>query len=369
MLWIGLILSCLVVLSPQESTSAPKPVELSGLGTPVPPPPPATAIIGEVPQEWNTTRGTVVLFFSTLAKSTQFDIDGFATLDERNTGIDIIAVSSETPQEIQALLQTATERPRSKELQTVLSDPEGLWSKAILELTNRKRLPVAVAIDREGRIAWHGIATPDYAGFAIAMISSNRWDIQTYINQIDLDALRRRNTSRISTARHQARIDGDFQKAMVSIDNVIDSDPKNVLNKLNRYEFMMVDMNQPERAYEYGHQLAAEYHNDYITLNGLAWRVVSMDLRSRDLDYALEISMKANALRSFDDYALLDTLARIHWMRGDRERAIQWQRKSVALAPDTWHGDDARKNLSVYASGMIEPGVMPPPYSSPRKSR
>ena len=114
MLWIGLILSCLVVLSPQESTSAPKPVELSGLGTPVPPPPPATAIIGEVPQEWNTTRGTVVLFFSTLAKSTQFDIDGFAMLDERNTGIDIIAVSSETPQEIQALLQTATERPEAK---------------------------------------------------------------------------------------------------------------------------------------------------------------------------------------------------------------------------------------------------------------
>ena len=122
-------------------------------------------------------------------------------------------------------------------------------------------------------------------------------------------------------------------------------------------------------AYPYGRELAHEYADDYITLNDLAWRVVSSDIPSPNLDYALEMSQRANALRGYADYALLDTLARVHWMRGDRDRALDWQRRSVALAPDSWHGDESRHHLDAYESGIYAPGQMPPTYSSPRKRR
>jgi hypothetical protein len=313
----------------------------------------------------------LIIFFSTLSKSAGFDVASFANLDKRNPNINVIAVASETPQQIQAMIQAQrAERQLATQLSLVLSDPEGRWRDAFLVPTNRKRLPIAIAIDRDGRIAWHGPALPEAAGYPMAMISANRWNIDDYIARVRLNVLRNKNTARIFEARRQARLDNDFQKVLDVYQEIYELDPENILNKLSRYDFMLAEMNQPELAYPYGRELADAYADDYITLNDLAWEVVSNpDIQSRDLDFALDMSQRANALRAYADYALLDTHARIHWMRGDRDRAIEWQRRSVTLAPDSWHGDSSRENLSTYVSGVIEPGTLPPPYTSPRKRR
>lgn len=367
----AILLGCLALAAALPSAHAQDPPELRGVGSHAPPPPKALAVQGEVPEAWTQGRGTLIIFFSTLSKSTGFDTISFANLDERNTSIDVIAVASETPQQIQAMIQEQrSKRPSAAQLSPVLSDPEGRWRDAFLVPTDRKRLPVAIAIDQEGRIAWHGPALPEAAGYPMAMISANRWNIDDYIARVRLNVLRNKNTARIFEARRQARLDNDFQKVLDVYQEVHETDPKNVLNKLSRYEFMLADMNEPELAYSYGRELADAYADDYITLNDLAWGVVSHpDVQSRDLEFALEMSQRANALRGYADYALLDTHARIHWMRGDRDRAIEWQRRSVTLAPDSWHGDSSRENLSVYASGVTEPGTLPPPYTSPRKRR
>lgn len=343
---------------------------LKGVGSLANPPQPATAVHGQVPKAWSKDKATLVIFFSPLTQATSFKVPDFALIDQRNTGIELIAVSSESPEQIQEMIQEQLTMPRNIKLPTVLYDPDGRWRESLMKPTGRQQLPSAVAIDREGRIAWHGPATPNAVGYPTAMISANRWNIEKYIADIQLQALRQNNAVKIVNARRQARQDGDFQKGLDIYQTVMESDPKNVLTKLSLYEFMLMDMNEPERAYAYGRELAEEYAHDYITLNDLAWRVVSRpNIQTRDLDFAQDMSQRANALRGYVDYALLDTLARIHWMRGDRDRAVEWQRKATALAPDTWHGDSSRENLSVYVSGEIDPGTLPPPYTSPRKRR
>lgn len=366
-----ILLGCLVLAATLPTAHAQDPPELRGVGSVAQPPPKALAVQGEVPEAWSKGRGTLIIFFSTLSKSTSFDIRSFANLDKRNSSIDVIAVASETPQQIKAMIEEQSAiRPLSDPLPLVLSDPEEQWRNTFLVPTGRKRLPVAVAIDQEGRIAWHGPALPEAAGYPMALISSNRWDIDDYTARVRLNVLRNNNTTRIFNARRQARQDNDYQKVLDVYEEVQETDPKNVLNKLSRYEFILTDMNEPELAYSYGRELADAYADDYITLNDLAWKVVSHpNVQSRDFDFALEMSQRANTLRGFADYALLDTHARIHWMRGDRDRAIEWQRRSVTLAPDSWHGDSSRENLSVYASGVTEPGTLPPPYISPRIRR
>ena len=112
------------------------------------------------------------------------------------------------------------------------------------------------------------------------------------------------------------------------------------------------------------------YPRSPITLNELAWHIVSFpNVQVRDLDFALEASRRGNAVQGWIDYGQLDTLARIHWLRGEESEAIRIQRKAVGLAPDTWYGDAARANLEAYTNGRLAPGQVPPPYRSPRQPR
>jgi tetratricopeptide (TPR) repeat protein len=138
----------------------------------------------------------------------------------------------------------------------------------------------------------------------------------------------------------------------------------------DRFEYLLEEMNMPEQGYAYGEEVASRFAEDYITLNDLAWRIVSREsIQTRNLEKAQSFSDRANAIRAYRDYALLDTLARIYWMKGDLPRAIRWQRKAVALAPDSWHGDSTRHNLMVYESGNLTPGTLPSRWVSPRSNR
>ena len=112
----------------------------------------------------------------------------------------------------------------------------------------------------------------------------------------------------------------------------------------------------------------ARFPRSALTLNDLAWHVVSFpSVGHRDLDFALEASRRSNALQGWTNAGALDTLARIHWLRGDPEEAVRWQRKAVSQAADSWFGDEARENLRVYTDGSLAPGEMPRPYVSPRR--
>jgi tetratricopeptide (TPR) repeat protein len=84
-------------------------------------------------------------------------------------------------------------------------------------------------------------------------------------------------------------------------------------------------------------------HDNAEALNGIAWFVVDPagKVRRQDLDLALKAAERANELTHGKDANVLDTLARVHFTRGDRERAIELQRKAVELAP----GEEAREAL------------------------
>jgi uncharacterized Ntn-hydrolase superfamily protein len=65
-------------------------------------------------------------------------------------------------------------------------------------------------------------------------------------------------------------------------------------------------------------------------LNGLAWTVASYGLY---LDEALRAAELAARLEP-DSWEVLDTLAEVHFRRGDRDRALEAARRAAAMAPD-----------------------------------
>ena len=205
----------------------------------------------------------------------------------------------------------------------------------------------------------------------LADIVSNTWNPDSYRGDA-LEYSARMNLYRlIEQGRSKARRgEITWDQVLGITDEGLALDPNNTPLLVKKFDILLADANRPEEAYEFGREIIKAYPRSPITLNELAWHTVSFpNVQVRDLDFALEASRRANALQGWMDYGQLDTLARIHWMRGDEAEANRLQRKAVALAPDTWHGDGIRANLEAYTDGRLAPGELPQPYRSPRQPR
>ena len=90
-----------------------------------------------------------------------------------------------------------------------------------------------------------------------------------------------------------------------------------------------------KRDYEAGSALAAsagekEFKDDAQALNMLAWEMLdSVPETQRDLNTALKLATRAADLTKHDDGAILDTLARAYFEKGDVAKAVELQTKAV----------------------------------------
>lgn len=370
--WIPCLIATLLATLPATTARAAQSTEeltalLHGIGDQLPPAPEATLLAGNPVVGWPGDQATMILITSLDDANTIRTMPQLAEYEARNTGLDFVLVIEGPVEDVRTALDAVDDFDRFP-MPTVLADPESRWRTAILTPTRQEGYPLAVGVDREGRIAWHGPGQG--MGPVGASLSSRDWTHENYRERIELERMRRNNAVRLFQARRDARQTGNWAAVMQLFTEVINSDPRNALPMTDRFECLLVDMKQFESGYRYGRKIADTFPDNHIVLNDLAWRTVSRpNIDVRDLDFAQEMSERANGLMGYQDYALVDTLARIHWMRGDRERAIAWQRRAVGIAPDSWHGDSTRQNLVDYTSGKVQPGTLPPPYRSPRRTR
>ena len=107
------------------------------------------------------------------------------------------------------------------------------------------------------------------------------------------------------------------------------------------YELALSDFNQ---AISLKPEYAAAYNN-------LAWLLATCpDDRYRDVQQSVSHARKACQLAGWDDFGMLDTLALAHAAAGEFTEAVQWQTKSLQLAPAEAQAD-LRSRLELYQNG------------------
>ena len=92
--------------------------------------------------------------------------------------------------------------------------------------------------------------------------------------------------------------------------------------------------------------------------NDLAWQIVSdKTIEKPDLELAETIANRANEAARGKDPDILDTQARVLFMKGQKEEAVQAQTKAVALAePDQKQAMQSR--LDSYQKGELPPAEL-----------
>ena len=106
-------------------------------------------------------------------------------------------------------------------------------------------------------------------------------------------------------------------------------------------------------AYAMARKMSDAHKEDADFQNQLAWRIATdPEIEKRDLDLAATFAERANTASGGRNPEVLDTVARVLFMQGKKDDAIQTQEKAVKLA----EGDgkaNLQKTLDSYKEGKL----------------
>jgi hypothetical protein len=125
--------------------------------------------------------------------------------------------------------------------------------------------------------------------------------------------------------------------------------------ELTRFEFLL-DRGQYQQAYKIASELSDTRPDDAMMQNSIAWTMATKDgLADRNLGLAERIARRAHAvpdLGNFERAEILDTLARVLFLKGERKLAIEFQEQAVELAAGA-RKTLFSKNLNDYQAGRV----------------
>ena len=209
----------------------------------------------------------------------------------------------------------------------VAFDDERKTNEAWMTAAEQKGIPTSFLVDKSGKIAW--IGHPNDADVPLAQVVAGTWD---YIEGPALmkriaDARRAIYAARREEPKRALELFKKFQADYPATAKGMDSLHFSILAQLP---------DQLAAATSVGTKVvdhAIEAKNA-MALNAFAWGLVdpNVDRENRFLDLALRAANKASGLTEEKDGAILDTVARVHFWRGDLELALRIQKRAVEHA-------------------------------------
>lgn len=197
---------------------------------------------------------------------------------------------------------------------------------AYMKAAGQNGIPCAFLIDKQGAIAW--IGHPMWLDIPIEQVVADKWDIRTGPQQL---------------ARAQAHLNEVFEKMQTSVKEAIavwESFEKEYPAVAAHMSDMKFRLLLAAEEYDPAYQVAARLVDQAIgdrdsgSLNELAWTIVDPEgsVARKDLDLAMKAATKADEFTGHKNAAIIDTLARVYFLKGDVDKAIELQTRAVELA-------------------------------------
>lgn len=211
----------------------------------------------------------------------------------------------------------------------VAEDVDGAAARAFLQAADCL-IPTAMIVDGEGRLAWIGdpgaglqkelarlVGAPSEMGLAIATRRG------AYKSEMD--------------EARQAYAARDWARAAEICRALYEKDPEGLADFAVDHYIALVMLGQQDTARTLGERLLnVDFAGSPSGLNALAWFIVEpggvVPAARMDLDLALRAAVRANDLTGGKDPWILDTLARVQFVRGQLTEALRQQLKAVSAA-------------------------------------
>lgn len=223
---------------------------------------------------------------------------------------------------------------------SVAWDVERKTNAAFMKAAGQNGIPCSFLIDKQGHVAY--IGHPLFLDEPLAGVVAGTWNVA---NVEAYSALQADYWSWRGKAKK------DPKGALAFIAELESKHPKLAhLTTQMKYD-AAVAAGDSATARRVAAQLVDEAiaQKNASALNALAWPIVDPDAKveSRDLELALRAAQAAVELTGSKDAAILDTLARVYFWKGDMKRAIELQTQALDVAKEGMRAD-LQKTLDEY---------------------
>jgi thiol-disulfide isomerase/thioredoxin len=219
---------------------------------------------------------------------------------------------------------------------------DGAMSTAWMQASGQRGIPTAFVVDREGRIAF--IGHPLQLDAVLPKVLAGNYDAKA-------EQTRRTTSERLQQQAQRALAARDWDTALARLEELAKADPSFAGRTGSiRFDILLQGKKDLDAAYALADRLAAsDLKDDAEALNSIAWTIVDRPgLARRDLDLAMKLATRAVELTKAENAAILDTLARVHFEKGDKPQAIEWQQKAVDKARDPGEKAELSATLKKY---------------------
>lgn len=232
-------------------------------------------------------------------------------------------------------------------------EEKGKMAKNWMEAAGQNGIPTAFLIGKDGKIAWigHPMSLKEEV---IEDVLAGTYDLKKAV----ADYEKRQKNEEIANAAWQnfnnAAKDKDWDKAeghLKELEQVLDEDERTRVDMIRlRMNLQKPDMATAEAVAK---KMAAHDKEDAQYQNALAWAIATTEGVSAGLlDIAEKSAKLADDLSKGTDPEIIDTVARIQFVRGNKEAAIASQQKAIELA-EANAKSHYQKTLESYKAGKV----------------
>jgi thiol-disulfide isomerase/thioredoxin len=205
----------------------------------------------------------------------------------------------------------------------------GAMAKTWMAAAGQNGIPTAFVIDKQARVAW--IGHPMEMEEVLKGVIAGTFDARKL-------AAQREEQEKIGGAINAAMQKQEYDKAIAGIDQLIKLHPDQA-NQFGGAKFQILLIKQDYvGASALGNQLAEAFKDEPAALNNLAWLIVdpSGGVKKPDVALAEKLAARASEITKNQNAQFLDTLARVYFVKGDIDKAIEIENRAMekATAPE-----------------------------------
>jgi tetratricopeptide (TPR) repeat protein len=230
-------------------------------------------------------------------------------------------------------------------------------AETLMKAAGQGGIPAAFVVNKEGKIAWigHPMTLKESLLQEVLDGSFNVANAAAAYEKAQKREKEERSLLSEFNKHVKAKEWDQADAALTKLENMRPEDERDQLG-MRRFQ-LLLDRGDYKGAYKVAARLSESHSEDIMMQNELAWRIATRPgIVERDLDLAEKITRRANEAAKGKNAEVLDTLARVLFMKGQKEAAIEYQEKAVEFA------EGSRKKLFQGALESYKKGQEPKGY-------
>ncbi len=230
---------------------------------------------------------------------------------------------------------------------------KGKMAETWMEASGQSGIPTAFLIDKKGTIAWigHPMAMQPKT---IDAVLAGTYDIAKAAEEEAARAKIEAQVSAIYQEAGKAARNKDWETALSKLDEAEKLVPAEMRDNLEMAKFsVLVQKGDEPAAYKIAGDISGRHLDEAMWQNALAWQLATdKHLKKPDLELAEKIADRADKASQGKEPGVIETVARVKFLRGKKEEAIQLQQKAVDLA-ESDRKQHYQKDLDSYKKGEL----------------